>query len=102
MQQLNETSYNDLIKSDKLTVIKFFGTWCGPCKVLAPVLEGVTKNYPDVNFGEVDIDQERNITISEGIRGVPAVIFYKNGQPLDRLAGLHPIQNYINKIESLK
>jgi thioredoxin 1 len=102
MQQLNETSYNDLIKSDKLTVIKFFGTRCGPCKVLAPVLERVTKNYPDVNFGEVDIDQERNVTINEGIRGVPAVIFYKNGQPLDRLVGLHPIQNYINKIESLK
>lgn len=102
MQQLNETSYNDLIKSDKLTVIKFFGTWCGPCKVLAPVLEGVTKNYPDVNFGEVDIDQERNITINEGIRGVPAVIFYKNGVVVDRMVGVRPANEYVQKIDSLK
>ena len=102
MQQLNETSYNDLIKSDKLTVIKFFGTWCGPCKVLAPALEGVTKNYPDVNFGEVDIDQERNITISEGIRGVPAVIFYKNGVAVDRMVGVRPANEYVQKIDSLK
>lgn len=102
MQQLNETSYNDLIKSDKLTVIKFFGMWCGPCKVLAPVLEGVTKNYPDVNFGEVDIDQERNITMSEGIRGVPAVIFYKNGVVVDRMVGVRPANEYVQKIDSLK
>jgi thioredoxin 1 len=102
MQKLNEVSYNEMVKEDKLTVVKFFGVWCGPCRVLAPVLESIVSKYPDVNFGEVDIDQERNIAISEGIRGVPAVIFYKNGQPLDRLVGLHPIQNYINKVESLK
>jgi thioredoxin 1 len=102
MQQLNEISYNDLIKSDKLTVIKYFGQRCNPCKVLTPALEGITKKYPDVNFGEVDIDQNMSLVQKDGIRGVPAVIFYKNGQPLDRIVGLHPIQNYVGKIESLK
>lgn len=102
MQQLNETSYNDLIKSDKLTVIKFFGAWCGPCKILAPVLESIVPKYPDVNFGEVDIDQERNIAISEGIRGVPAVIFYKNGAVVDRMVGVRPANEYVQKIDSLK
>ena len=102
MQQLNETTYNEMINENKLTVVKFFGVWCGPCKVLAPALESIVGNYPDVNFGEVDIDQNISLAQKEGIRGVPAVIFYKNGQPLDRLVGLHPIQNYVGKIESLK
>lgn len=102
MEKINSSKYRDLITSDKLSVIKFAAEWCGPCRTLKPIIENISSKYPDVNFAEVDIDQERNVTISEGIRGVPAVIFYKNGQPLDRLAGLHPIQNYINKIESLK
>lgn len=102
MEKINSSKYRDLITSDKLSVIKFAAEWCGPCRALKPIIENISSKYPDVNFAEVDIDQERNVTISEGIRGVPAVIFYKNGQPLDRLAGLHPIQNYINKIESLK
>jgi thioredoxin 1 len=102
MQQLNETTYNEMINENKLTVVKFFGVRCGPCKVLTPALEGITKKYPDVNFGEVDIDQNMSLVQKDGIRGVPAVIFYKNGQPLDRIVGLHPIQNYVGKIESLK
>jgi len=102
MQQLNETTYDEMINENKLTVVKFFGVWCGPCKVLAPALESIVGNYPDVNFGEVDIDQNISLAQKEGIRGVPAVIFYKNGNVLDRLVGLHPIQNYVGKIESLK
>jgi|LakMenEpi03Aug12_release.lakeMendotaPanAssembly.Ray.scaffolds.fasta_scaffold271284_3 thioredoxin 1 len=102
MQQLNETTYNEMINENKLTVVKFFGVWCGPCKVLAPALESIVGNYPDVNFGEVDIDQNISLAQKEGIRGVPAVIFYKNGNVLDRLSGLQPLLNYVNKIESLK
>jgi thioredoxin 1 len=102
MQLLNETTYNEKINENKLTVVKYFGKRCVPCKVLAPALESIVGNYPDVNFGEVDIDQNMSLVQKDGIRGVPAVIFYKNGQPLDRLVGLHPIQNYVGKIESLK
>jgi thioredoxin 1 len=102
MQQLNETTYDEMINENKLTVVKFFGVWCGPCKVLAPALESIVGNYPDVNFGEVDIDQNISLAQKEGIRGVPAVIFYKNGNVLDRLSGLQPLLNYVNKIESLK
>jgi thiol-disulfide isomerase/thioredoxin len=77
MQQLNETTYDEMINENKLTVVKFFGVWCGPCKVLAPALESIVGNYPDVNFGEVDIDQNISLAQKEGIRGVPAVIFNK-------------------------
>lgn len=102
MQQLNETTYNEKINEDKLTVVKYKANWCGPCRVLAPALESIVGNYPDVNFGEVDIDQNMSLAQKDGIRGVPAVIFYKNGNILDRLSGLQPLPNYVNKIESFK
>ena len=101
MEKINSSKYHDLITLDKLTVIKFAAEWCGPCRVLKPIIENIASKYPDVNFAEVDIDQEKEIAIGEGVRGVPAVIFYKNGKVLDTLVGLQPLQNYISRIESL-
>ena len=101
MQQLNETTYNEKINEDKLTLVKYKANWCGPCRVLAPALDSIIEKYPGVNFGEVDIDQNMSLAQKDNVRGVPAVIFYKNGKVLDTLVGLQPLQNYISRIESL-
>jgi thioredoxin 1 len=104
MQQLDSTNYHNLINSEKLTLVKYFGTWCGPYKVLTPILEGVIKNYSDINVGEVDIDTHMDLARKDGVRGVPTVVFYKNGVevPNSRMVGLQPAQAYTQKIESLK
>lgn len=102
MEKIDSTSYNSLINSDKLTIIKYAADWCGPCKVLTPIMDGVLKEYPNVNAGEVNIDLHSNLAIKDGIRSVPTVIFYKNGQVVDRMVGLQPAQAYTQKIESLK
>ena len=104
MQQLDSTNYHNLINSDKLTWVKFAANWCGPCKVLTPILEGVIKNYSDINVGEVDIDTHMDLARKDGVRGVPTVVFYKNGVevPNSRMVGLQPAQAYTQKIDSLK
>jgi len=102
MQQLDSTNYHNLINSDKLTLVKFATNWCGPCKVLTPILDDVVKNYEDINVGEVDIDIHMDLAVRDGIRGVPTVVFYKNGVVVDRMVGLHNGQIYKQKIESLK
>ena len=102
MQQFDVTTYNEKIQEDKLTVVKYAASWCGPCRVLAPILENVIKDYNDVNFGEVDIDQNIALAQKDGVRGVPMVVFYKNGKLLDKMVGLQPAQVYQSKIESLK
>jgi thioredoxin 1 len=101
MKQFDSTSYFETINSDKLTLVKYKANWCGPCRVLSPILEDVVKNYPDINFGEVDVDTHGDLAVRDGIRGVPAVIFYKNGQVLDKMVGLQQAQDYQNKINSL-
>ena len=102
MQQFDSTTYKQKISEDKLTLVKFAANWCGPCKVLTPILEGVVKNYTDINVGEVNIDIYPNLAQKDGIRGVPTVVFYKNGKLLDKMVGLQQATTYQAKIDSLK
>jgi thioredoxin 1 len=102
MQQFDSTTYEQKINEDKLTIVKYFANWCGPCKVLTPIMEDVIKNYPDINAGEVNIDTNMALAQKDGIRGVPTVVFYKNGKLLDKIVGLVQAQNYQAKIDSLK
>jgi len=102
MQQFDSVSYQEKIKEDKLTLVKYSADWCGPCKVLSPILESVITGYPDINVGEVNIDVHSDLAVKDGIRGVPTIVFYKNGQVLDKMVGLQQANAYKQKIDSLK
>jgi thioredoxin 1 len=102
MEQFDSVNFDQKTKENKLTLVKYAADWCGPCKVLTPILNGVLQGYPDINAGEVNIDVHSDLAIKDGIRGVPTVVFYKNGQVVDKMVGLQPAQAYTQKIESLK
>lgn len=102
MENLDSKNYYELIKSDKLSVIKYGASWCGPCRVLVPILESVSQKFDDVNFGEIDVDSQQEIAREQGIRSVPTIIFFKNGEIVDRLVGLQQADFYESKINSLK
>lgn len=101
MKNINEIEYQEMINSDKLSVIKYFGTWCGPCRVLSPILDGVLNDFPNINAGEVNIDVHSDLAIKDGIRGVPTVVFYKNGVVVDKMVGLQQAQAYTQRINEL-
>lgn len=102
MQQLDSITYNEKINENKLTIVKFAANWCGPCRVLTPILEGVLSKYPDINAGEVNIDIHPDLASKDGVRGVPTVVFYKNGVMMDRMVGVQQPHIYQAKIDSLK
>lgn len=102
MEQFDSVTFDQKTKEEKLTLVKYAADWCGPCKVLTPILNGVLENYPDINAGEVNIDIHSDLAIKDGIRGVPTIVFYKNGQVVDKMVGLQPAQAYTQRIESLK
>ena len=78
----SETQFHDLIKENNLVVLDFFATWCGPCKVLTPQLESLSKKYSDVIFIKVDVDEFEDITSSHQVSAMPTIMFYKKGQNL--------------------
>lgn len=101
MQELNSITYQEKINENKLTLVKYAANWCGPCRMLTPILNKVVENYTDINVGEVNIDTHPDLAVKDGVRSVPTIVFYKNGQAIDRMVGLQPAQNYIDKINSL-
>ncbi len=91
--------FNELIKQDKPTLVDFFATWCGPCKMQAPILEDVKKNVGDeANIIKIDIDANRRLAAEYNVRSVPTLILFKNGMAVWRESGVHPAEQLIAKI----
>ncbi|MEX1003220.1 MAG: thioredoxin [Crocinitomicaceae bacterium] len=81
--------FSDIIKSKSLVLVDFHATWCGPCKMLAPILKQVKANLKDkVKIVKIDIDKHQNLAGQLNVRGVPTMILYKNGEQVWRQSGV--------------
>jgi len=85
-----------------LEVKKFYATWCGPCKMLTPIMENIKGKFVDVKFEDVDVDSQFEIASKYSIRSVPTVIIEKDGKEVERFAGLQSEMAYTNAINELK
>jgi len=98
---LDSTFENEVIKSDKPVLVDFWATWCGPCKMVAPVIEELSNEYKDkVKFAKVDVDQNPAISNSLRIASIPTIMIFKDGKVVDTLVGFRPkeaFQQIINK-----
>ena len=91
---------NDVLASDKLSVIDFWAEWCGPCRAIGPVIEELSKEYEGkVNIGKVNVDDNPQISMNYGITSIPAILFIRGGQVVDKLVGAQPKGNFVKKIE---
>ena len=81
MEQINKEKFDELLKGDKPVVCDFFATWCGPCKMLAPVMEEVSKDFEDkAVFVKVDVDENMELSARYGIMSIPLVAIFKDGE----------------------
>ena len=86
-----------------LEVKRFSAAWCGPCRALAPIMEGIKAEYSDVMFETIDVDVDHEQSSKYAIRSVPTVIFVKDGVEVNRLVGVNSKLAYVNSInEHLK
>ena len=90
-----------VLNSDKLSVIDFWAEWCGPCRAMGPVIEELSKEYDGkVNIGKVNVDHNPQISMDYGITSIPAILFVKGGQVVDKLVGAQPKANFVKKIQA--
>jgi len=91
----------EVLSSDKLSVIDFWAEWCGPCRAIGPVIEELSKDYAGkVNIGKVNVDQNPQLSINYGITSIPAILFVKGGQVVDKQVGAVPKSVLDKKIQS--
>ncbi len=84
-------NFEEIIKSKTPTLVDFYATWCGPCKMMSPLLEQVSKDVGDsARILKIDIDNNRNVATQYGIRSVPTLILFKEGKQVWRQSGVPP------------
>lgn len=99
MKIVNTQEFNELM-NEKAVLVDFFATWCGPCKMLSPVLEGVAEKMKDkVTIVKVDVDRSPDLAAKFGVMSVPTMIVFKNGRQVDAFSGYMPEANLMANIE---
>ena len=101
VKEINAEEYSEIVNSSNPVVIDFHATWCGPCKVLSPILEELDDEIDGVEFVKLDVDQHPQIAGQNQVMGVPTVVILKNGEVKDRFVGVQPKEVIKEKITSL-
>ena len=101
--EVNDSNFEEVVlKSDKPVIIDFWAEWCGPCRMVDPIIKEISKEYEGkVLVVKVDVDSNPGISSKLGIRNIPTVMFYKNGKMVDKQVGAVPKSNLISKLEPL-
>lgn len=101
IKQINEKAFNELVLGKEgLFVVDFFATWCGPCRMLAPVMDNAANELTDVTFFKVDVDENELLAGKYNISSIPCLILFKDGKAVDRLLGYRPLNDIINWIKT--
>ena len=93
-------NFEQLIAGDKPVLVDFFATWCGPCKMMHPILEELKQNIGDqATIIKIDVDEAQEVAVQFGVRAVPTLAIFKQGQLVWREAGVHSTQQLVQALE---
>ena len=99
---VTDENFDEILAEGKPVVLDFWAEWCGPCRMIAPIIDELASAYEGhVIIGKVDIDNNNDIVSRFGIRNIPTVLFLKDKQVVDKQVGASPKPTYIEKIEQL-
>ncbi len=96
--ELNQNNFEKTIKGSKPVIVDYWADWCQPCKIIAPIFESVSKQIPQAIFAKVNVDENNQLASDNGIMNIPSIVIYKNGEELDRIAGVQTEQQLKAKI----
>ena len=101
--EITKENFEDIVKNNKVVVVDFWAPWCGPCRMIAPIIEELAEEYKDkgVAVGKINTDEQQELAMQFGIRSIPTVLFIKDGEIVDSMIGAAPKEFYVQKINAL-
>ena len=87
LQHYNKESFDKSLNEGKLMMVDFWANWCGPCRMLGPVLEQLAADRPDVTVAKVDVDENMSLAAAYGVESIPMLLVFKNGQLVNKSIG---------------
>ena len=101
--EITDANFEELVmNSDKPVMIDFWAVWCGPCRMVGPIVEELATEYEGkAVIGKVDVDSNPNIAMKYGIRNIPTVLYVKGGEVVDKQVGAAPKQSFVSKLNAI-
>jgi thioredoxin 1 len=98
----DENFDNEALQSDLPVIVDFWAAWCGPCRMIAPIIEDLADEYNGkAKIGKLDVDENQQTAIKYGVRSIPTVLFFKGGEIKDTIIGAVPKQVFVEKLTKL-
>lgn len=99
--EITDNSFDEVLNSDKPVLVDFWAAWCAPCRMLAPIIEEVADDFEGrALVGKVDVDNNQEVSSKYGIRSIPTVLIFKNGEVVDKIVGVVPKEQITEKLQA--
>lgn len=101
-KELTKTNFNETVMTEKIVLVDFWASWCGPCRMVSPIIDQIAEEYDGkITVGKVNVDDEGALAAEYAVVSIPTVILFKDGKQAEKLVGAHSFDDYADMIDKV-